>query len=150
MQYQSPHNMSLLNNMLSCLCGSSYEATSNTTEESANEFVNKLRLTEKHGNALKVELQGIIEANGWREYFQEVLMDTLEKAVHEGHHMGPVFEKALNEAWIQVKKIKEFADENPAVYYIVAIGVLAIMAPWLLEALGFAESGIFEGMVFSF
>lgn len=136
--------------MLSCLCGPTYEAHLDSDEERAKEFVNKLRFTEKNGNALKAELQGMIQANGWREYFQEAMMKALKEMVEAGGHMGPIFEKAYHEAMEKAMQFKEFADNHKVLYWIVAIGILAIMAPWVLEALGFAESGILEGMTVQF
>jgi hypothetical protein len=120
-------------------------------EDAANDIVNLLYTTEKAGNVLKAEIQrimqahGCIQANGIREYFAEVVFKTLEAAVRAGRIMGPVIKDAYNRAVEATKKIKEFVKENPALCSIIAIGIIALLLPWLLEALGFAVEGIIEG-----
>jgi hypothetical protein len=111
----------------------------------AHEIIEKLFTTEKHGNALKSELQGIIQANGWREGLAEAIFNATEVAVRNGRSMGPVIHDAYDKAVLALKNIEEFVEENPVLCSIIALGIIALLMPWLLSALGFAEAGITEG-----
>jgi hypothetical protein len=35
--------------------------------------------------------------------------------------------------------------DHPIMCAVIAIGILVVLAPWVIEALGFAEGGILEG-----
>jgi hypothetical protein len=52
--------------------------------------------------------------------------------------MKDAFEKATGAAI-------EFAKEHPVYFTIITLGVLVILAPWVIEALGFVEAGIVKG-----
>jgi hypothetical protein len=41
----------------------------------------------------------------------------------------------------------EFAKEHPVFCTVVALGILVLLAPWAIEALGFGELGPIEGML---
>ena len=111
----------------------------------ANEIVEKLFTTEKNGNALKSELQGIIHANGWREGLAEAIFNATELAIRTGRTMGPAIQTAYDRAVVEMKKVKEFGEDNPQLCAIIALGIIALLMPWLLTALGFAAEGITEG-----
>ncbi|KFY04391.1 hypothetical protein V491_09368 [Pseudogymnoascus sp. VKM F-3775] len=55
-----------------------------------------------------------------------------------GATMTEAFEKAVSEA-------SGLAHEHPYFCALIAVGILAILMPWVLEALGFAELGPVEG-----
>lgn len=48
------------------------------------------------------------------------------------------FERSISEAY-------EFSSDHPVYFAIIALGILVLLAPWALEALGFAELGPVEG-----
>ena len=59
-----------------------------------------------------------------------------------GNAMKKAFDKASSAA-------KEFAQKHPvytaAIITIIAIGMLVVITPWVVEALGFGELGPIEG-----
>jgi hypothetical protein len=111
----------------------------------AAEIVDKLYSTEKHGDALKAELQGIIQTNGWRESLAEAIFEALELAVRTGRTMGPALQNAYDRAVEEAKKIEGFVHGNPLLCSIIAVGIVALLMPWLLEALGFGLEGYHRG-----
>jgi hypothetical protein len=92
-----------------------------------------------------MQAHGCIQANGIREYLAEMVFKALEATVRAGRIMGPIIKDAYDRAVEATKKIKEFAKENPVLCSIIAIGIIALLLPWILEALGFAAEGIIEG-----
>ena len=52
--------------------------------------------------------------------------------------MKDAFDKAIDAA-------VEFVKDNPIFCTLVALGILVILAPWAIEALGFGELGPIEG-----
>jgi uncharacterized membrane protein YadS len=63
--------------------------------------------------------------------------------------MGVVVKAAYEKAVVAVNKVKEWAEAHPEetaiIITLIALGVLALMMPWLMGYLGFAEEGIIEG-----
>jgi hypothetical protein len=63
--------------------------------------------------------------------------------------MGPAVKAAYEKAVAAVNKVKEWAEAHPemtaVIITLIALGVLALMVPWLAASLGFAEEGIIEG-----
>jgi hypothetical protein len=152
--------MSLLNGILCGLCGmpdDTNQFSNNTGErklsddELAAQIVDKLYTAEKSGNALKGELQGMIQANGWRENLAEAIVGALEAALREGRAMSVPFKEAHDKAWEEARKVEGWMDDHPVIatviYTIIALGIATVMIPWLLEMLGFAEIGIIEGKI---
>jgi hypothetical protein len=63
--------------------------------------------------------------------------------------MAPAIRDAYIKAEGGVNKVKDWAEANPemsaVIVTLVALGILALMMPWVLAYLGFAEDGILEG-----
>ncbi|KAF7542605.1 hypothetical protein G7Z17_g11433 [Cylindrodendrum hubeiense] len=114
------------------------------SDDAAGQFIETLRTAEKPGKELERRLNQIVSANGWTENLAQSILRGLEKLVKDGAStssaMAEAVEKATNTA-------KEFVKEHP--YYtvliaagtIIALGVLIMLAPWVLEALGFGANG---------
>ncbi len=87
---------------------------------------------------LDLKLKSIVRTNGWTERLAQAILNGLRTALEKGAPMGQVmkdtFEKATTAAL-------EFAKEHPVYFTIIALGVLVVLAPWVIEALGFAELG---------
>ena len=88
---------------------------------------------------------GRIHCCGWRSLLAEEFLNSLISAFKKGVSMGAAlqeaYDRAVGEAW-------EWSKEHPVWATIIAIGVLVIIAPWVLEALGFGELGPIEGLSF--
>lgn len=75
----------------------------------------------------------------------------MENLLKEGRtRLRGALADAFRKASDAVDATGEFAREHPlwtaAVVGIVVFGILVLVAPWLVEALGFAEMGPVEGM----
>ncbi|KAK1770424.1 hypothetical protein QBC33DRAFT_512184 [Phialemonium atrogriseum] len=63
---------------------------------------------------------------------------------YQAMSMNTVLREAIETAQCAAEELFDFAREHPVFVTIVAIGVLALLAPWAVEALGFGELGPVE------
>lgn len=83
-----------------------------------------------------------ISTEGWSEAIAIALLHGLEGAINSGTRMA----KASSDALAQAKDAAiSFAENHPVYATLIALGILAILMPWLLEILGFGELGPIEG-----
>ena len=151
---------SLFTTIIECITGASQEnspgldekqalAPNQTTrplDEVANDVVNTILAAEKAGARLKAELDSIVGCYGWKEYLAEKVLEKLGAALQGAHDkLGPAIRDAYNKAWIAANEIEGFVIQHPVMCTIIALGVLAVIAPWVIEVLGFAELGPVEG-----
>ena len=117
--------------------------------ELADQIVAKLLAANKNDAILKADLQSTIHAYGWYDGLAAAVLAALENAIRLGKEMGPAMKSAYEKAAAEVSKVEEWAAEHPemtaVLVTLVALGVLAIMMPYLMAWLGFAEAGIVEG-----
>ena len=146
--------MAVIRSILDCMCHieddkdfrySAGNGSDRSDDDTAAKIVDKIYSAEKSSSALKTELHNIVLANGWSEYLAEAVLSTLESALRAGRAMGPVMKNAYDRAVEEAMKVKEFVDANPLFFSLIALGVIALLTPWLLEALGFGLDGIIEG-----
>jgi hypothetical protein len=117
------------------------------TSEIALDVVNVLLQAPRPGVPLRVELDSIVGAYGWTQRLAECILARLSSALQSAHeNLGPAVREAYHRAWEAAKGIEGFVIEHPVFVTAVALGVLVIIAPWVLEALGFAALGPTEGM----
>ena len=72
---------------------------------------------------------------------------------HDHHHHHPklgramqkAMERAAAEAKVVLKGIPDLPRNHPVCCSLIALGILVLLLPWALEALGFAELGPVEG-----
>ncbi|KAI4906336.1 hypothetical protein J4E90_010681 [Alternaria incomplexa] len=127
-------------------------ATSNThptdevTDEIADSVVEKLLTTRLTGAHLRMHLDALVGPSGWRTTLAQHILSRLTTALRASHEaLGPTISTACDKAWEAAQSIEGFVIEHPVMCTVIALGVLAIVAPWVLEALGFAELGPVEG-----
>ncbi len=121
-----------------------------TTEEEEEEIATRILRTlltaEKPGHDLDRRLQDLVRPCGWYEGLAKRVLDGLVAAVQSGAAMGGAMKEAFDTA---TAAASAFVHEHPvftaAVAVVVAIGILVLLAPWAVEALGFAELGPVEG-----
>jgi len=115
-------------------------------EEIADAIVSTLFSAEKNGHDLKRTLQNQVHTCGWYEGLAKLVLEKVEAAIKAGAEMGGAMKEAYDKANIVVN---EFVEEHPVLTAVLitllAIGVLAILTPILLEILGFGELGPIEG-----
>lgn len=89
------------------------------------------------------------QAGGWSEYLAAKVLAALETVLRAGKDLGPALSAAYERACEAAKGIPGFAADHPlatAVFCtVVALGVLVVLAPYVLEILGFGELGPVEG-----
>lgn len=113
-------------------------------DDAVAQFLEVIRTAQEPGQELETRLKSIVSTNGWTENFAKSILNGIEKMIKSSVEMAEVMADAVkcarHTAW-------EFAKEHP--YYagsivagtVVALGVLILLSPWVLEALGFAARG---------
>ncbi|KAL7901080.1 hypothetical protein HDV64DRAFT_172188 [Trichoderma sp. TUCIM 5745] len=167
--------MESIHAILGCLCGSPEPAAdfyldekhSTSTllppdpslcghEKVAADVVSTLLHAEKHGASLKKQLDEMVEAFGWSEMLAKRILNALVEAIREGRDkMGPAFVKAYDDAVKEAdsvfQQLVQEARDHPlelvatVLITVIAIGVLVVLAPYVLELLGFGELGPVAG-----
>jgi hypothetical protein len=117
-----------------------------STEDIASSFLSTLFAAERPGQDLECRLQEIIRSYGWRDGLAERILKGIEAAVNAGGAMGGAMKDALGKA----KAVAEdFVREHPILAtelaILIALGILVILVPWVIAALGFGEEGIAAG-----
>ena len=116
------------------------------TQALAADLLSILMKAEKNDEHLADKLENAVQATGWYSSLAEVILNRLQQELEAKGPMGQAareaYEKSLAEA-------KEFARKHPiavnVLIALIALGILAIMMPWAIEALGFSELGPIEG-----
>ena len=117
-----------------------------TTQQTALLITSALRDAQRSGDKLNDTIDDIVrEAGGWRESIAEAVLHAVENVLKDGLEMNEVMKVAYYRALEMAKRIGQFAHEHPLFCTLVAVGVIAILAPYVLEVLGFGELGIVEG-----
>lgn len=163
--------MESLSSILSCLCGLSepapdfypdekhsteYDPSPCTHDKVAVDVVSILLRSEKHGAGLKKQLDETVRTLGWSEMLAKRILNALVGAITEGRDkMGPAFAKAYDDAVKEAdsvfRQLVEDARDHPlelvatVLITVIAIGVLVVLAPYVLELLGFSELGPVAG-----
>lgn len=120
-----------------------------SAQDIAQEFIDELYSAEKNGRDLVRTLDSIIGEYGWVENIGVAILNGLERAIQSGVAMGPVmkemFDKATDAAAAAADTAIGFAKDHPIYCTIIAIGILVLLAPYVLELIGFGELGPIEG-----
>ncbi|KAF7504778.1 hypothetical protein GJ744_001711 [Endocarpon pusillum] len=115
-------------------------------EERAASILSTLLSAEKSGQDLDRRLQAIVGSCGWYEGLAKRVLDGLVAVVKSGAAMSGAMKEASDKASAAAS---DFVHQHPvftaAVAVVVAIGILVLLAPWAVEALGFGELGPVEG-----
>jgi hypothetical protein len=149
--------MDIIKSIVGCITGRDNQAESlvnekadpNHTDEDrrtaqtiATDVLNVLCTAEKNGRDLKRTLQDIVGEYGWTEKIATAILNGLEKILKNGASMAQAMKDAFQRA---TNAAEAFAREHPVYCTVIALGILVILAPWVIEALGFGELGPIEG-----
>ncbi|KXJ87354.1 hypothetical protein Micbo1qcDRAFT_124713 [Microdochium bolleyi] len=109
----------------------------------ASPYLSKAQLAQQVDDA--VYTQG-----SWSEWIAEGILNGIRAILEQGpEKMGSAMRIAHDRAAEAAGAVFQFASDHPEVVAglltIVAIGVLVLLAPMVVEALGFAELGPIEG-----
>jgi hypothetical protein len=117
--------------------------------EVADDIIVKIFAATQNDAALQADLQATMHTYGWYDGLAIAILGALEKAIEIGEKMGPAVKTAYDKAVAAVNEIEEWVEAHPGmtavVTTLIALGILALMIPWLMAYLGFAEEGIIEG-----
>ncbi|EXF77594.1 hypothetical protein CFIO01_11671 [Colletotrichum fioriniae PJ7] len=112
-----------------------------SAQDAASEFIDILRTAEKGGKDLEHRLRNIVTVNSWTEELAKYILSGVEGLVRHRDTIGQVVRETVDKSTEAADSVFEFAKEHPVFVTIIAIGVLVIVAPWVVEALGFGELG---------
>ncbi|KAL7620424.1 hypothetical protein AAE478_009419 [Parahypoxylon ruwenzoriense] len=114
------------------------------------EVISILRSAEKQGVVLTQQLDDAVGTEGWTEWIAERVLAGVEAVLKEGREkIGPAMAEAYDKASELADTVFQFAKDHPVatagLLTIIAVGVLVLLAPTIVEASGFAELGPVEG-----
>lgn len=121
--------------------------TMHPARDEADRFLNILRTAKHAGPELQLRLRdNIASTSGWKDALAQKILDGIAAMIHEGDHLTGAMGEMVGDV---TQKARQFADEHPIYanllvfggYTLLAIGILVLVAPWVLTALGFGEEG---------
>jgi len=116
-----------------------------TTQSLAADVLSILYTADTNDEHLVQLLQDVVRETGWYENLAVRVFNGLENALKAEAPMGQAMKDAYEKAAQVVAGVWEFAKEHPVFCAVVVLGILVILAPWAIEALGFGELGPIEG-----
>lgn len=92
--------------------------------------------------SLHKQLNEEISTNGWSNAIAKATLHGLENAIKASAEMA----RAASHAAAESKHAATgFATDHPVYATLIALGILALLTPWILEILGFGNWGPIEG-----
>ncbi|KAI9440355.1 hypothetical protein H4582DRAFT_1936386 [Lactarius indigo] len=116
-----------------------------TTESLAGDVLSTLYDADANDEHLFQRLEDVVRETGWYEGLAAAVLNGLENALKAGASMGQAMKDAYEKVTQVVADIWGFVKEHPVFFTIVALGILVVLAPWAIGALGFGELGPIEG-----
>ncbi|KAF2811207.1 uncharacterized protein BDZ99DRAFT_415695 [Mytilinidion resinicola] len=121
-------------------------------EAMASRLLTTLLRAEKPGKTLQESLQhdldltGEVRTQGWYETVAAKLLAGMERAIEDGKAIGGAVGEVLTHArTFAADFIREHPVYTAVIVTIVALGVLYLLWPWVVSALGFGEAGPVAG-----
>lgn len=131
----------------------STSADSNLDAKLANDILNAMESAEKSDQEVRTKVVDVVSVkSNWTESLARAVLACLEKAVKTGvvQKTGGPLKEAFNKAVEAAKAVGIWIEEHPVLTTIIALGILVVLLPWVIEALGFAELGPVEGTSLSY
>ena len=121
-----------------------------TRAEAADRIVTALFVADNGGAPLIAHIDGLAyQAGGWSEWLAERVRKGIEEALTARKEMNTVLAAAYEKAREAATVFERFGEAHPVVtavfVTVLAVGVLVILAPYVVEILGFGELGPIEG-----
>lgn len=131
-------------------------------QDLATSILNMLESAEKLSPGLDTTVHNIITDNRpisaksswWQSKFAETVLDGLVRLVNEVKEKGTQLSGAMAEAFTEASAAAEaFVKGHPVattmivtmIVTVIALFILAVLTPFILEALGFGAEGVLEG-----
>lgn len=111
-------------------------------ELKAQRIFDAVQSAEKPGHELRLSVKQIVHPSAWSDRLVHCILERIERAIHDGVKMGPALKEAFDKA---VAAATGFACDHPVYATLIAIGILVLLLPWVVEVLGFTELGPVEG-----
>ena len=126
-----------------------------SNDEAAESIVAAMMDADKAGPSLDATIGSIVhQAGGWSEYFAAKVLAALEAVLKAGKPLSAPMQEAYDKACEALKATEGFAAEHPiatgVLITVIALGILVVFAPYVLELLGFGELGPIEGKSYFF
>ena len=121
------------------------------TQEAATAVLSTLLKAEKSGRDLGLAIQDIVtQAGGWTERIAVAILNALQKALKtESMIMNEAMSEAFEKAKVAADGMAGFVHDHPVwtavIIAVIALGVLMLLAPAVINALGFGALGPVEG-----
>lgn len=119
---------------------------SEVTESLAADILSTLHAAEANDEDLVRQIEDIVHETGWYEDLAAAVLNGLEATLKAAAPLGEAMKDAYDLAAQAVAVVWGFAQDHPVFCALVALGILVILVPWAVEALGFAELGPVEGI----
>ncbi len=123
-------------------------------QDAAATILSALQLAEKRGRHLEAKVQDIVHEAGFANFKEGIakkVLVALQKALQEGSPMREAMKDAYEKAIDAADGMAGFSREHPVltgcICIAVALGILMVLAPVIIEALGFAAEGPVAGRV---
>lgn len=118
----------------------------------AMQFLDVLQTTNSSGEELEKQLRSVISTTSLSEKLAAEIVRGIEDILKRGIKVADTMNKAVNTA---TDTALQLAEDHP--YYasliaagtLIAIGVLVLVAPWIIEVLGFSSRGPRAGKIIS-
>lgn len=116
-------------------------------QDEAARFLHILRTAKHAGPELQLRLRdNIASTSGWKDALALNILNGIAAMVSEGDRLTGAMGEMVGDV---IQKAHQFAAEHPIYanllvgggYTLLAIGILVLVAPWVLTALGFGEEG---------
>lgn len=102
--------------------------------------------SEKSGQTLQTAVDNTVaQAGGWSECIARKRLDLIKEVLGRQAPMGAAMRNAYNRSSEVAQKSTTFAKDHPVICTLIALGVLVILAPAAISALGFTAEGVAEG-----
>jgi hypothetical protein len=142
--------MNALHAIIGRLCGGPLEEETDRVEDVAEQVFQLIFNAEKNGPSLRAQIKGKVHAEGWTEKIAESILAKLQQVIEQGRNdMGPAMREAVDTASTVVQDVFQLALDHPVATTVfctlVALAILVLISPWIIEALGFGELGPIEG-----
>lgn len=116
-----------------------------TTQSLAGDVLSTLYDADANDEQLFQRLQDVVHETGWYEGLAAAVLNGLENMLKAGAPMGQAMKDVYEKVVQVVADVWGFVKEHPVFFAVVALGILAVLTPWAIGALGFGELGPIEG-----
>ncbi len=123
-------------------------------DDAALSIVSAMSSADKNDPSLDATIQSLVHAaGGWSEYLAKKVLAGLEAVLKAAEPLNGAMQDAYDKAYEALKATEGFAADHPeatAIFCtVIALGVLVVLMPYVLEWLGFwigfGELGPIEG-----